>query len=111
MVFAPALDVGVGDVDVMVGGYHEYHARLQRLVFGHGAHGQRAPAREDILQVADPAGLEVLGYDDGSRKIFGQGGDQLREGFHASGGATDNHQVRERVVGGVGQYRSPSVRY
>jgi hypothetical protein len=58
---------------VAVGWYDEHDAAFELLSSGDGAHRQDASPAQDIGQQAGPSGVEVLGADDGGRKLCRQG--------------------------------------
>lgn len=87
----------IGDLDVAVGRDHKHDARLQGLMVGHGAHRQRAAARQDLAQVAGVRGVEVLGDHDGSGEITRQRRHERGEGVDAARRCPDHHKLVECV--------------
>jgi len=74
-------------------GYDVHHPWFQRFLAGHGAHGERAPAGQNLAEMAGTSGVKVLGHDERRGKITRQAGHQRGESRDPSSRRADHHQM------------------
>ena len=83
----------IGHLDVPIGRDHVDDARLERRMLADRLDAQRRAAIQDLLEVAGPGRVEVLGDHDRGREVGRERGDERDQRVDATGRGADHDQL------------------